>query len=467
LGGFAGFTGTSMLSHVNVNVDIVSTLSYIGGIAGGSFETSYLNIEVILSIVATESILADDQSRIGGVIGNAEGDRLVNVFTYGSMTFEPMVDGYALYDIGGMIGSGTNVTLVNVENYIDISIHMGSEFNALIFRSIGGIIGSTFFATLINTVNFEDVSINYQTEDFDFDYYVNTSDASIEYLGGIIGYIYGSVNLKQVVNVGDVKGVVEVGGIIGSTGGQTPDYVNQMLVIDEVANFGEVIGIGLVGGLIGVSDVKTNMIVANFMNHGDILGDEYVGGIIGFATPAYNIKIEIFNSYNVGEISAISYAAGGLIGASYPNDELFFIAPILGEIFIHNSYNIGLVSVDNVGKSSGDFFDAASGAIVGLRTILIVMDGVSFIEQESTITDYAFNDDTNTYESTGRTFELTLPGAGEGNNIDMLRVRDEDYLLVPNLFIYRTIWDFETVWTADAQSVPTLQFLENIEDRRV
>jgi hypothetical protein len=49
----------------------------------------------------------------------------------------------------------------------------------------------------------------------------------------------------------------------------------------------------------------------------------------------------------------------------------------------------------------------------------------------------------------------------------MLRVRDEDYLLVPNLFIYRTIWDFETVWSADAQSVPTLQFLENIEDRRV
>jgi hypothetical protein len=267
------------------------------------------------------------------------------------------------------------------------------------------------------------------------------------------------------VNFGDVKGVVEVGGIIGSTG-QAPDYYNQMLVIDEVANFGEVNGIGFVGGLIGVSDVLTNMIVANFMNHGDIFGSDFVGGIIGFATPAFTIKIEIFNSYNVGEISAISSAAGGLIGASYPDDVLFSFGPTLGEIFIHNSYNIGLVSVDSVGKSNLDFFDASSGAIVGLRVMLIVMDGVSFIEQKSTITDYAFNNDTNTYESTGRTFELTLPGTGNGNNIDMLRVRNEDYLLVPNLFIYRTIWDFETVWTADAESVPTLQFLENIEDRR-
>jgi hypothetical protein len=470
LGGIFGTVWNSTISHVEANTTISATESHIGGIAGSSEQSVYLSIESIFTVTASDEADADYQVEIGGVIGKSYYDRLISVITYGSLDFQPPTDNYVLRNVGGVIGYGFNLTLVNVENYIDILINLGNEFSISEIKSIGGVVGGVEFATLINIVNFESVVIAVDVEAFDEDIFINGEDYPIEYLGGVVGYAYSSLNLYRVANFGTVFGIAEVGGILGSSG-SIGYYFEQTIVANEIANFGVVEGYALVGGFTGLNDGRTNLILANFMNYGNLYGMEYVGGLIGIVTPMFGIKVQIINSYNLGSIFVSDYAGGGLVGGLIPED-FYFDFPFFGDLSIYDSFNLGSLNFESLGKANSTYDDVGGGAIIGVRVLLALMDGVSFVEQRSDIAQYTFDDASQTYISLGFSINMDLPAVGTGNLVDILMIEDDSKLLSDENFIYQSDWNFETVWKRSADSniglgeLPYLRFLDDVSDRR-
>jgi hypothetical protein len=100
------------------------------------------------------------------------------------------------------------------------------------------------------------------------------------------------------------------------------------------------------------------------------------------------------------------------------------------------------------------------------------MDGVSFIEQSLDIPQYTFDDSIPAYVPTGISITMDLPGVGDGNRVDILRIEDESKLLTEEGFIYQLDWNFQTVWKRSNTSnfsmgeLPYLRFLDDVIDRR-
>jgi hypothetical protein len=462
IGGLFGSTSNTELTNVNIKTILNGSNNFQGGVTGSSTNSFYAFIEVETEATSANTPLVNIRYDIGGMIGNSQHDRLFRVTTTGMIEFIPIDTNFVLVNVGGVIGYGNNIVLGYVENQTNITIYMDEIDYDVEIRSIGGVVGSVDHGTFNTVMNSGIVAIYPPENGLDTDFYLNAEETPVEYIGGIIGYVYGSVNLKYVVNSGLVMGIIEVGGIIGSTG--IPIFnLQQLIVIDQSANFGSVGGYTLVGGLMGVSDVRTNLIVANFMNYGDINANYIVGGLFGIISPIQGIKVQIINSYNRGVVTALDYGVGGLIGGVAPEIPNFEF-PVLGEVHIYNSFNVGLVRALNLGRSNVNFEDFSGGSIIGFRYILTFMYGVSFTPQVTSFLETTYDADTNNYIETGKIIDLDLPGVGNGNNTDMNMIHNPQYLFNADLFIYQTAWDFYTIWASEENrldGLPYLQFLDS------
>ena len=89
-----------------------------------------------------------------------------------------------------------------------------------------------------------------------------------------------------------------------------------------------------VGGLVGYSTNGSFVKIEASFNKGDISGEDYLAGLV--STSSYSSKIEIRNSYNIGNLTG-TFVVGGLVGDSYDNST----------IFIENSYNIGQINASS------------------------------------------------------------------------------------------------------------------------
>jgi hypothetical protein len=452
IGGLFGIMMNTDLTNVNIKTILYGGNSYQGGVTGSSIRSFFAFIDVETEATSANTPLVNFRYDIGGVIGNSQHDRLFRVTTTGMIEFIPIDTNFVLVNVGGVIGYGNNIVLGYVDNQTNITIYMDETDYDVEIRSIGGVVGSVDHGTFHTVMNSGLVAVYPPENGLDTDFYLNPDETPVEYIGGIIGYVYGSVNLKFVVNVGLVIGIAEVGGIIGSTGVAIFN-LQQLIVIDQSANFGSVIGYTLVGGLMGLSDAKTNLIVANFMNYGNIDAEFIAGGLFGLIAPMQGIKVHIINSYNRGVVTAVAYGVGGLIGGVVP--EIFnFETSVLGEVHIYNSFNVGLVRALSLGESRDDFEDVFGGSIIGYRMILTYMYGVSYTPQMT-----SFEDNNN------NTIEIELPGVGSGNNIDLNLIHNPEYLFNADLFIYQTAWNFSTIWTSDEDrldGLPYLQFLDSL-----
>ena len=122
------------------------------------------------------------------------------------------------------------------------------------------------------------------------------------YVGGITGACFSKV--ENSYNVGKIKGVEQVGGIIGATGEV------ENIIISNCYNTGEVIGnIGL-GGIAGAIFGKGT--IENNYNKGKIIGIEGIGGIIGGFGNSDSINT-ITKCYSKGEVEGESQI-GAVIG---------------------------------------------------------------------------------------------------------------------------------------------------------
>ena len=489
VGGAFGETVRSSLNrldydHVDVSFDSSDPDNYwrndyFGGVTGSSYLNNFLNIDIDVDIdniglVALDGFLVTYINRVGGLAGENAYDRLFNVFTTGTITFLPNQEDFYLENVGGISGSAFNSTYFNVYNTIEISLYMGDEVESMYFVSVGGVIGVASFVNLERVVNEGNVEVIPPTGGIDTCIYFSngvnfdndcfpTNEYPIEYFGGIIGYIEGSSYLTYAMNLGDIFGIAEVGGLVGSSGGggggPLPFFIQHDLIIQQSFNEGTVFGYGFVGGIMGLTDERTNLTVANVYNIGDIAARMAVGGILGLASPAIGIEILIANTYNAGDIYVMDLLAGGLIGGTLPSfifgifdgpPDLELFGVMFGSVEIHNSFHVG----DIIGNPDEPESIWLSAGVIGARFIQTRMYGVSYLQQLMDLEDNEF------FQST-----IFLPGVAEGNNVDLKAIDPEDSFLYfdDERFIYRSAWNFTNVWEWDVLNPMSLPTLQNIK----
>ncbi|MEY3431782.1 MAG: heme/hemopexin-binding protein precursor [Bacillota bacterium] len=461
VGGVTGEAFQSGFIRITTNnLSIDGKVNHHGGITGFSSSNFYRYIQSDFFIYLGGNSLAVNRYGIGGVTGASYFDRFFDVLTTGEISFITLDEFYFLTDVGGVTGYASNSIYVNVTNQIPIVITYNQALLNVTLTSIGGIIGSTDFATLHQVFNTGDVIIQYDINTLDFNLYVDAEEHPIEYIGGIIGYVYGSVNLQKVVNDGNITGIKDVAGLIGSTG-IPMFFLQQFVYMNEVANFGMITGILDVGGLFGINDYRTSLWMNNAVNYGDVFGNNRVGGLIGRAVPGPTALVRIVNSYNRGSIYLVNSQGSGIIGSTFPYG--FMFDNIWGEIELYNVFNVGLILPERFGEENLTFVNFASGAILGTRLILTTMYSVSYLDQTSSYQEVNYDGDQNLFIPTGRTLYASVMPVGEGNQIDATRIESRDYFYNPDQFVYRSAWDFETIWTSDElmfEGLPYLQIFE-------
>jgi hypothetical protein len=494
VGGAFGETSESSLNqldydHVDILFDSSDQPNYqghdsFGGVTGSSFVSNYLNIDIDVNInnigltpigaLSVWGFSVTEITNIGGLAGGSEYDRLFNILTTGSITFTPNQEEFFLANVGGVSGFAFNTSYFEVVNTIDISLAMGDLVETMYFVSIGGVIGGASFVNLERVVNFGNVEVLRPSFGIDGCIYFSvglgigvggcenepTNEYPIEYFGGIIGYIEGSTYLTYSANLGNIFGIVEVGGLVGSSGGggggPFPFFIQQDLIIQQSFNEGIVDGLGFVGGIMGLTDERTNLIIANAYNVGDVAAEFGVGGILGIASPGIGVEILIVNTYNAGDIFVRDVLAGGLIGGTFPtiffdlNDgppDFDLLPFIFGSVEIHNSFHVGEINGD-----PDSMF--ASASVIGVRIIQTRMYGVSYLQQFYDLEELGFF-----------TLNTSLPGVAEGNNVDMKAIALEDSFLYFDdaRFIYRSAWNFTNVWEWDVLNPMSLPTLQNIK----
>ena len=197
----------------------------------------------------------------------------------------------------------------------------------------------------------------------------NSSIASSNHVGGIVGFATGNLTIDNCYNLGEISSSNSSGGIVGCVyGGLTINncynsgkisisspshvgglvgYISGSLTINNCYNTG-VVSVSnssysnstYAGGLVGYTD--GNLIIDNCSNSGNISSNCFytsynsiVGGIVGY-TFGYNSNTRINNCYNTGNISSNSSAdspAGGIIGRA-----------TLKSLIISNCFNVGEIS---------------------------------------------------------------------------------------------------------------------------
>ena len=194
-------------------------------------------------------------------------------------------------------------------------------------------------------------------------------------IGGLVGtsYVF-NIAFIDCVNTGDVTAsngnvaasandsTYGVGGIIGQ-GAST----SKVIVLDSCRNSGNITAVKNVGGMIGFAYTKT--IVTNCGNSGTIKAtngnnsvvndsNSNVGGIIGITDE--NGSIDVFASYNSGDVIGWGNKAGGIMGADcdYTSSSR--------QSKIYNCYNTGnIYTGGNNGVTTGGTVGESTGVQVG------------------------------------------------------------------------------------------------------
>lgn len=171
-------------------------------------------------------------------------------------------------------------------------------------------------------------------------------------IGGIIGVANNwgeGIEIGNCINYGEIKGVRNLGGIVGTSAGGT--------IIRNCKNKGKVININVstsAGGIIALqrgAEIK----LINSCNEGAVVGKSAAGGIIGTVSGQSwdsNLSTYINNCYNIGNISA-EKVAGGIVGTQDT-------VAAQNYLYINNSYNAGDVKGKEFGNTLGHIYNNAS-----------------------------------------------------------------------------------------------------------
>ncbi|MBV7504813.1 InlB B-repeat-containing protein [Bacillus sp. sid0103] len=314
--------------------------------------------------------ISSDQPIYAGFIGYAK-NATIQHLTMNNATVNvqnsSLVSNTSFAYAGAILGYGYNVNLV--DNVVSGNISANSKFTAYAGghagyldasyngsssvsnsrntatvrakTAVGGIIGRAYRATLSNVTN-----------------EANLIDSESDYLGGVVGYIYGNTLIRDALNTGKISPKSTGGGIAGyaSTGS-----------IENSKNQGEIAGKSnsTIGGILGSGN---NLVISKTENNGLVVSSESYsdgGGIVG----SLGSNSTILSSFNTADVT-MRYAAGGIASrvSSSIISQTYNTGRINGQYaggIIARSSNGTIEDSFNLGAISGSY---DSGGIVGYGT---------------------------------------------------------------------------------------------------
>ncbi|MBS7343061.1 MAG: hypothetical protein KIH02_07975 [Parabacteroides sp.] len=189
-------------------------------------------------------------------------------------------------------------------------------------------------------------------------------DYSSNAVGGIIGKSI-NTSITYCKNKSRIKGICEVGGIVGEMSGGLIEHSQNYGILQGVENylnstFGGIVGsiddkaevihcenfgsiVGLINDVGGIAGCNENGIISQCYNEGKIKANNSVGGILGSGS---NIIGTVLNCYNKADLEGYT-VVGGIVGLSYNS--------------IKYCYNIGTITVNSDRGISGGIVGEKSG----------------------------------------------------------------------------------------------------------
>lgn len=362
IGGLVG-QNTGNLSNVSASGK-VSGIDYVGGLVGAIKGLS--NDGGVSEAIASGDV--EGRRNVGGLIGLWEEEHhkpdaltIMNTSALGHVTGEASV--------GGLIG---NVNSLSTSNIVIIRDSHATGHVHATANNVGGLIGYSYSKT-----NIEDSSASGNVEGVEnvgglvgsgF-YDINGSWASGEVLGhsnigGLIGTITGRSTITNTHATGKVTAPSSDSKAIGGLIGKLEQYgtVNNSYASGHVSSGGS-----MVGGLIGqLNDGDVNHSYAT----GDVTSQSRAGGLVGYMTSS-NIKYGIATGTVRG-----GDETGGLIGylVNSSVQQSFASGDVIGKIRVGGLVGYSIIS----GSLGSDIqYSAAFGPVTGSKSVGGLVGGLS------------------------------------------------------------------------------------------
>lgn len=367
------------------NAEFNGFLEAVGGMSGGSGWVGGFVGRSIGPLVIRESSSTGDISassvvtHLGGFIGIHE----IDPIELRQLTRSGSISGGGNYRGGifGVISATTFATASHLVNTGDVVAPgtyvggIGGLFSGKLWMESalnqGEVLAGSETGGLLGRVN---ASTNVSLSRV-----VNSGGVSgSSYVGGLVGYSKGNLEIDNSENSGAISGSASVGGFVGSI-----DNAGSHFLLRDSENFGSVhVGASVAGGAVGnVSQVLASGILQRFTNSGVISsGNHNIGGLLGYVASPF----EIYDSANTATISATGSSAGGAIGqlrpttgnthtvSNFVNRGLVsggaYVAGVIGEVLtIGSNAKVALSRTANLADiiTTANTNDAASGGLVG------------------------------------------------------------------------------------------------------
>ncbi|MBR4051228.1 MAG: hypothetical protein IKK09_12075 [Clostridia bacterium] len=340
---FGGVQGTVKNLTVDKSYICVSgnsATTYMGGIAGNSYESKIENCTSYAVIDCLGGVA-------GGIIGSNDGE-IKNCIFEGTITHNG--ENRTCVYLGGISGNGGNI-----KNCVNRGTISGGEKS-------GGITG--WGGRIYNCSN---------------EGYVLDGETS----GGITGKVYAAgtnmeienpeIEIADCINQGKIEATVNGGGIVGSLGNSESDV---SMFVKNCVNEGEVTGDGLLGGIVGDFMIgrANKMVIENCTNYADITGKDKVGGIIASFVGEIlhqSGEVRIADCTNHGKITATE----GSIGC----------AGVISYVMLSGDKMDLKMTIENCDNAGTVTSTACAGGVIGNTSALFAELGDSKISKDSFI----------------------------------------------------------------------------------
>lgn len=394
--GLSNAVGTIMNLNYNPNVVSFSNTQVVGALAGRLDSGNIINVNVGLN--STEQIIVVGNNVVGGVVGLALGNyKMQNVYSehsakarnqdisLNSNNFDVRVNNFEGYSFAGSVAGVLSGSGDLYNCYIDKEISVLAAKAGLMFGFVDSDVTvekvriDILQNMLINAYNyggfvageskgtFKDVKINGTTTPFrnfkqipaipeaiggfaglvsggiidgismtqSIELSEQSADHGVLNLGGLVGKITGSAEIKNVmVDSVNLIGFTYVGGLVGSVENNSGIVAFENIIVDKVglAVYGHKMVETAIGGLVGIvkgngaislstkieenetgfeidgkiydkNQISTSVttIVYSFNSKGDV--DNYVGGVIGFNNSSSSQSVTNTYTYITGNVT--------------------------------------------------------------------------------------------------------------------------------------------------------------------
>ncbi len=290
---FNGSNGVSYIQNTTADINLLKVThtsangyyTLVGGLVGRFSSSGFIrSANVRVNLIDVNNATADP-GKIGGLVGGHDraGGYLYDVNFTGTINYRNTSG--AAY-LGGIVGHEESGPITYSRADINIDTNLSSASGTY----VGGIIGSSSY-------DLNNIYVNSS--------YIYAAGTNGNYVGGVGGS--SSAVYNAVADIGEVRGLSQVGGLLGGSGiaaGVISSRLNAKTIVGTTTE---------IGGFIGYAKGDVNYCDSNVQI---LIGSQYVGGLLGnsFNQSDASSKVYMTNSY-VRDMNVTNpTSVGGLVG---------------------------------------------------------------------------------------------------------------------------------------------------------